>query len=426
MNKELSTITEEWMKLERKTMEQRKLADEFYDQHLMKLIEADFIERNKDMVFEDVRYLIVSVGTSYEPIVLNIRLLHPDRIMFLYTEKSEKTLNKIIDYCGIKPDSYDKNRVDEVDPLDVYRVIKEAYLRWNRPERMYIDFTGGTKAMSASAALAGVMIDVQLVYVGSEDYLVDFRKPNPGSETLVYIDNPLAVFGDLEIDKAFELFDKYNFSGAVEKLEKLKESIPEPDLRQQISFVYSMAKAYEAWDALDFRCAYEYMDELKRQLLRDRRTHRTFLMMDFLKRIERQTEILEKLQCIPALIRNKKNMEILKETSIIHALMFTMYQNAMTREQQEKYDMATLLLYRLLEMIEQRRLSHCNLYASGMDYMNTRYDMRRLPELKGNCWSVIVIIFIMNLVMQQLRLCSYIQIYQNMNLPVSGRKKWSR
>ena len=223
MNKELSKITKEWMELERKTLEQRKKAEEFYDQNLMKLIEEDFIERNKDMVFEEVRYLIISVVTSYEPIVLNIRLLHPEKILFLYTEKSEKTLNKIIDYCGIKADAYDKSLVNEVDPLDIYREIKAVYLKWNRPERVYIDFTGGTKAMSASAALAGAMIDVQLVYVGSDDYLVDFRKPNPGSENLIYIDNPLAVFGDLEIDKAFELFDQYNFSGAVEKLEHMKK-----------------------------------------------------------------------------------------------------------------------------------------------------------------------------------------------------------
>jgi len=61
--------------------------------------------------------------------------------------------------------------------LDIYREIEAAFLKWNTPEKVYIDFTGGTKAMSASAALAGAMIDVQLVYVGSDEYLVDFRKP---------------------------------------------------------------------------------------------------------------------------------------------------------------------------------------------------------------------------------------------------------
>ena len=48
---------------------------------------------------------------------------------------------------------------------------------------------------------------------------------------------------------------------------------------------------------------------------------------------------------------------MLRNDSYIIPLMFTMYTNAMLRENQEKYDMATLLLYRLLEMIEQRRLA---------------------------------------------------------------------
>ena len=98
MNNELKKNTEKWMNLERKTFEQRKIAEEFYDSHLMRLIEKDFVKRNKDMVFEDVKYLIVSVGTSYEPIVLDIKLLKPEKLLFLYTEKSENTLNKIIDY----------------------------------------------------------------------------------------------------------------------------------------------------------------------------------------------------------------------------------------------------------------------------------------------------------------------------------------
>ncbi len=94
------------------------------------------------------------------------------------------------------------------DPMDTYREIKSFYLRSGKPGKMYIDFTGGTKAMSAAATLAGAMIDVQMVYCSTDDYLVDFRKPNPGSERLIYIENPLAVFGELEIEKAFELFDR--------------------------------------------------------------------------------------------------------------------------------------------------------------------------------------------------------------------------
>lgn len=326
MKKELIKNTEKWMQLERKTLEQRQKADEFYEKELMALIEEDFIGRNRDNVYEHVDYFVISVGTSYEPIVLNIKLFAPKRILFLYTEKTEKTLNKIARYCMLEPDTYEKRKVSETNPLDIYREIKHSYLEWNRPEKMYIDFTGGTKAMSAAAAMAGAMIDIQLVYVGTNDYLTDFRKPNPGSETLFYIDNPLAVFGDLEIEKAFALFESYNYAEAQEKLGALKESIPDPNIRQQLNFAFLLAKVYEAWDALDFVPAYENIVKLNRELQRDRKTHQHFLLMDFCAHLETQQEILEKLKDIPGLVKEKKNMEILRTKEIILALMFTMCQ----------------------------------------------------------------------------------------------------
>lgn len=383
MKKNLMETTQEWMRLERKTLEQRRQADEFYDDMLLPLVEKDYLKRNQGKVYEKAECFIASVGTSYEPIVLNVKLFSPEKILFLYTEQTECTLNKIVKYCELEADRYEKRKVGETNPLDIYKEIKRYYLEWGKPEKLYIDFTGGTKAMSAAAAMAGAVIDIQLVYVGSNDYLADFRKPNPGSETLFYIQNPLAVFGDLEIEKAFVLFEKHNYAGAQEKLAELKESIPDPDIRQQLNFAYLLAKVYEAWDALDFVPAYENLVLLNRQLRRDRGTHQEFLMMDFCGHLERQQEILSYLKDIPALVKEKKSMHILKTKSVIGALMFTMCQNGMIRKQQEKYDMATLLFYRLLEMIEQRRLAQYNLFVSKMEYREIKYNMKNTPEFDG-------------------------------------------
>ena len=322
-NNSLEKMTEEWKCLERKTLEQRKEADDFYDKNLMDLIRDDYIARNKDKMTEKVNYLVISVGTSYEPIVLNISLFAPEKILFLYTEQSEKILEKIVSYCGLGASSYNKSLVSETDPLSIYREIKNAYIAWDKPQKMYIDFTGGTKAMSAAAAMAGAMVDVQLVYVGSNNYLVDFRKPNPGSETLLFIDNPLAVFGDLEIEKAFILFEQRNFAGARAKLEMLENEIPDPAIRQQLHFACLLSKSYEAWDALDFVPAYDAMKQLTLELNRDK-LHREFLMMDMKERIESQLAVLESLKEIPNLIHEKRNMEILSNKEIISSLMMTM------------------------------------------------------------------------------------------------------
>ena len=113
----------------------------------MKLIEQDYQKRNKGKLIGKAEYLIMSVGTSYEPLVLNISLMKPRRILFLYTDISEKTLAKIVDYCHLAADHYEKSRVDEADPLTIYREIKESYLGWGKPDCIYIDFTGGTKSM---------------------------------------------------------------------------------------------------------------------------------------------------------------------------------------------------------------------------------------------------------------------------------------
>ena len=77
------------------------------------------IERNKADDRENVEYLIVSVGTSYEPIVLNISLLTPGKILFLYTEKSAPTLDKAVDYCDIavKPEDSSYFLIKIVDHL---------------------------------------------------------------------------------------------------------------------------------------------------------------------------------------------------------------------------------------------------------------------------------------------------------------------
>ena len=378
MNAALKKKTEEWMQLERKTLEQRREADIFYQQNLMSLIEKDYQKRNKGKLFEKVDYLIMSVGMSYEQLVLNINLLNPRKILFLYTEKSEKTLDRIVRYCDLEVSRYQKERVTETDPLTLYREIKDSYLKWGKPERIYIDFTGGTKAMATAAAMAGALINVQLIYLGCDDYLEDFRKPNPGTENLFFIDNPISIFGDLEVGKAVTLFEQHNYSAAKDRFEELKESVPEPDVRTQLDFAYLLAGAYEAWDALDFEAANAYMKRLNQNMSRDSRTHKTFLMMDFRKLFLRQGEILSRLSNIPLMVRERRQEEILRNKDMMSSLMFTMLQNAMVREEQEKYDMASLLMYRLLEMIEQRRLIHYNLYASRMDYSALAYSKVKL------------------------------------------------
>ena len=382
MGKKLDDKTKHWMGLERATFEQRAIAEEYYDNELMRLIVKEFILHNKDKIYEKADYMILSVGTSYEPLVLNISLFQPKKILFLYTEKTEVTIDKIVDFCALPSSAYQKELVNEVNPLDIYKQIKDAYLQWHTPDKIYIDFTGGTKAMSAAAAMVGAVIDLQLIYIGSENYLPDFRKPLPGSETLYFINNPYTVFGDFEIEKAMQLFEQYNYSGAKNKLGELYEKIPDPVIRQQLHFSYLLAETYEHWDALEFEQSYNDMDSLVKELHRDMKFNPQFLLMDCIGILHEQLKILDALKDIQKLFRSKNHMAVLSQTEYIMPLMFTMQANALIREEQEKYDSATLLLYRLLEMAGQRRLSIYGIDVSGADFLNIKYNIQQLPEMK--------------------------------------------
>lgn len=383
MNKKLKQKTKEWMGLERATLEQRAVAENYYETELMELIVKEFRANNRSSVIEKVDYMILSVGTSYEPLVLNISLFHPKKVLFLYTEKTEKTIDKIVHFCKLDSSSFLKEKVNEVNPLSIYEKIKKAYLQWQEPRKLYIDFTGGTKAMSAAAAMAGAIIDIQLVYIGTEHYLTDFRKPTPGTERVFYISNPYEVFGDLEIDKALNLFQEYNYAGARERLEELKNKVPDPAIRQQLNFMYLLAKTYEQWDSLEFQKAFEAIEKLVVELRRDMAVNPEFVLMDFLPDLNRQKEILYPLTKIKSFMQNKDNMKVLGEKEYIVPLMFTMYGNSLIRERQEKYDSATLLLYRLLEMIEQRRLALHNINVSRADYYNILFDAHKFPQIEN-------------------------------------------
>lgn len=77
------------------------------------------------------------------------------------------------------------------------------------------------------------------------------------------------------------------------------------------------------------------MVQLNCELYRDR-IHRNYLLMDYIDHLRNQEKILEFLKEIPQLIKEKKQSSILTNKNLITSLMFTMYQNACTKQLFEK------------------------------------------------------------------------------------------
>ena len=176
---------------------------------------ANTRERNHGHDLADIMnpdYMILTVGFSYEPLVLSINYIKPrKKILFLYSSETVKNKDKVVKFLNINDGDYISKEIDSNGMEKIDREIKEQYARWQgeyeadntdpgKNGRVVIDFTGGTKTMAAGGALAGSVIDTKLVYVGST-YDDKSSQPNPGSEYIESIKNPYDIYAITQLKK---------------------------------------------------------------------------------------------------------------------------------------------------------------------------------------------------------------------------------
>jgi len=355
----------------RNTLAEHEVAEAFYLDRIMPLLKEVFVEREGHKVHREYEGLIMSVGDSYPPLVLSVVTLRPRRVCFLYTEQTEPYLDTIVILTGLRPSQYDKKKVVKDDALGIYQAIKDVYESWGRPASVAVDFTGGTKVMSTGAAMAGVIINADFVYIASSRYSSRLRRPYPGSESLEFISNPYEVMGDLEEAQGLELMRLHDYAGARRVFARLRERVPEP---RRYEVLELLARACEEWDNLELERAETHLGELIGLVGRYGRTGRDFVLWERLAHLDQQHRALrtlrEGLEQLRGAVRREGGTaaEVLSRKEFVQALMGTLYCNALRREEQNKLDMAALLLYRLLELVEQAALAGYGLDTAAPDY----------------------------------------------------------
>ncbi len=359
-----------WQAMHRSNEEQRMAAEEYYKSELMPIVIEYFLQGNKAKANCDA--MVLTLGTSYEPIVLSILALKPKKLLILYTEKSFKLLDDVIENTKLKPTQYMASEVDAENPLQLYQKIKEIYEKWGRPKDIYVDFTGGTKSMAAGCAMAGSTIGAKLIYIGGE-FLTDLRKPKPGSEKLCYIDDPYTVFGDLEREQAISLFNKMDYISAYRIFEELDKRVPGT---KEYSALKYLSKAYNAWDSLDISDAVSNLSKCCEIIETEGKLGNGFALSGNREQLNKQLEVIKVLEKIHCSSDSNKNVVFDK----IGYLIANLYQNAIRREKQEKYEMASLLLYRILEIVEQKRLWNYGVDTGNADFSKLCKDENVLLE----------------------------------------------
>ncbi len=197
--------------------------NEFYNKEVFPKVFENF------EIGKKVKILVLTVGFSYEPIVLSIKYHQPERVVLIYTEDSrKKSKEKIIEY--MKKMNLDYARIVEEKIIDlnnasreIFKIIKKIYM--NNQENInniVVDLTGGTKEMPAAVAIATYYLKIQCCYVAS-DFSSDLRKSRPFSERIKEFNSLLYNYIDLTSEEFIEKINNYQFKEAKDMIEEIKE-----------------------------------------------------------------------------------------------------------------------------------------------------------------------------------------------------------
>lgn len=186
-----------------------------------------------------VRAVLVSVGGSSEPILFTLKKFKPEFVWYFCSLSSEnkkiegsiekvKEIHKQLEWNPVE----DYIEVEKCEELgDCYKLLRkkipELLKKWNvKPEEVVVDYTGGTKTMSAALVLAGVELFKQFIYIGGEQRdKGGLGVVIGGKERFLYQQNPWDELAVREIERAKFLWDNCIFESAGEVINKVADKV---------------------------------------------------------------------------------------------------------------------------------------------------------------------------------------------------------
>lgn len=343
--------------------------------------------------------MLITVGTGRNhadianAIARSIEIQNPDLIFFLATSGSSETVDCVLKV--LEPDKkykviecYSENAVDCVlkvlGPNVKYKVIEHKFE--NEVNKLYeiydwvfsiltkegfgrdnivIDFTSGTKPMSAALFAVGIAREVKnICYIsGERDHQ---GRVIPGTEK-TEVPSLTPLYLRIKLGRLPELFSTYQFEACLRLIREFKGKTGVLDHLNKLGFLEDLVMGYMHWDRFQLSEAFEKLSDVKK--------HRG----DYVKRVgikealERHVDIL----CIECGKRGDL-AEKTKHGRYCDERLIDLYANAKRRFEEGKYDDATSRVYRAFEYLAQLSLyKECGIESGDLKIESL---MGRLPE----------------------------------------------
>ncbi|MCP9440768.1 MAG: TIGR02710 family CRISPR-associated CARF protein [Nitrospira sp.] len=324
-----------------------------------------------DTMTSSVDAMIVSVGGSIEPLVTTLRAHRPTIVIFFASEQTVELIGTIKDRVRDLGIPETDRKVVTSDPQDLVTCYTDALRcaalidELDIPhDRVAVDFTGGTKVMSAALALATVGKGFSFAYVGGYERSKEGRGVViTGSETIVHRDDPFAVFAVEERRRLALFFRTFQFTAALTLIQSaLARPLREPD-RLAFKLIGEVAHGYLFWERFEYQRALETLGRCLKQWTTAVQANPSLRYANILPTVAENVTWLEDLSAHTA------------RFSRYHQLLVAdLLANADRRAAEGSYDDGIVRLYRALELGAQvsiqRRL------GCGTD----RVPINQIPE----------------------------------------------
>ena len=178
-----------WKSMPRNNVDEMALADRYFDEVLMPISLDMFMEKEGNNPKCHYDGMVLTLGTSWQPLALSISVLKPKKILIMGTEDTEKYFVQLKKFLGRECEIITWKKVDRANVEDIYAVCTKWLKENLEITKVGADITGGTKAMVAGLAMYAAKAKWDIFYVESK-YLPLYRRPEPGSEMLIKLQLP--------------------------------------------------------------------------------------------------------------------------------------------------------------------------------------------------------------------------------------------
>lgn len=330
---------------------------------------------------EDYILLICTVGGSPRPIVESVKRCRPQKVIFIPSNETKASVGEsIIPLLAQECVDIDQGRIriivvrdgqDLGACVDKMRrsLIDEMHDWMQRGDgyRVVVDFTGGTKCMTAALALVALRWPSMISYVGGKErtkggvgVVVD------GKEQVIHCQNPAEAMGLKVVEEAVTLFNMNAYAAAAAHLCVARDRVERPVNKESMAVFAALAEGYDAWDRFDHKTARNQLKNCRKRANNFPSLFTETCAESITRTIERHIQLLETLEAT-----DEPGSE----------WVYDLLANAKRRAEEGRYDDAVARIYRAAEALAQIRLKELGFPSTA------RVPLNKLPPTLQDKWK---------------------------------------